>query len=320
MIYYSNSNLTIPHLTFIGRWTPFHKGHIAIIEKKRAEHPKAPVLIMVRNTKEDAYPPAVRAEYIKIWMQKKDVKGTIMIIPNVEGVYWGRGVGYNVGVVDVDTSVQKISGTRIRSQIAKRSAGWKHSVADTTASYLLSPKVSHIIDSGLVIWLTGCPSSGKTTIAHALSDTLHERFPHIRTQILDGDDMRTSPLAAGVGFSKDDRANHIRRMFYLADLFAKHGVIVICAFVSPDAAIRIEAKRHIGKQRFVEVYVHANKKLRMMRDNKGLYRKAKLGKINNLTGFNAPYQKSRHPDVVCDTGKVSLVSCVNRILQYIMSR
>ncbi|MCL4199894.1 adenylyl-sulfate kinase [Patescibacteria group bacterium] len=320
MIYYSNSNLTTPHLTFIGRWTPFHKGHIAIIETKRAEHPKAPILVMVRNTKEDAYSPSVRAEYIKIWMQKKNIKGTVMIVPNVEGVYWGRGVGYNVGLVDVDISVQKISGTRIRNQISKKSPGWKHAVADKHASYLLSPAVSRIVDGGLVVWLTGCPSSGKTTIARALSDTLHDRFPHIKTQILDGDDMRTSPLAAGVGFSKEDRANHIRRMAYLAGMFASHGVIVICAFVSPDAAIRNEAKRHIGQKRFVEVYVHANKKLRMMRDNKGLYRKAKLGKIDNLTGFNAPYQKSPRPDVTCDTGKLTLTSCVNRILVHIMSR
>ena len=70
MIYYTTSDLNAPHMTFIGRWTPFHKGHTAIIEAKRLEHPNLPILIMVRDTKEDAYLPAVRAEYIKIWMQK----------------------------------------------------------------------------------------------------------------------------------------------------------------------------------------------------------------------------------------------------------
>lgn len=319
MIYYTNSNLHTPHMTFIGRWVPFHKGHVAIIEAKRAQNPSKPVLIMVRNTKEDAYPPVLRAEYIKTWMQKNNIQGTIIIVPNVEGVYWGRGVGYNVGLVDVDISVQKISGTRIREQISKKTSGWKKRVADKNASYFLSPAISRIVDRGLVIWLTGCPSSGKTTIACALNEKLREQFPHIKTQILDGDDMRTSPLATGVGFSREDRANHIRRMAYLANMFAAHGVIVICAFVSPDAAIRNEAKRSIGKDRFVEVYVHADKKTRMMRDNKGLYRKAKLGKISNLTGFNAAYQIPKRPDVRCNTGTQTLAVCVNTILKRILS-
>lgn len=320
MIYYSTSNLNTPHMTFIGRWTPFHKGHTAIIEAKRQEHPMLPVLIMIRNTNEDTYPPAVRAEYIKIWMQKKRISGTIMIVPNIEGVYWGRGVGYNVGLVDVDTSVQKISGTQIRHQISKKTTRWKKDVADENASYLLSPSISHIVDTGLVVWLTGCPSSGKTTISRALDTSIRKRFPHLKTRLLDGDDIRTSPLAMGVGFSKEDRTNHIRKMAYLAKMFAEHGVVVICAFVSPDAAIRNEARAHIGKERFIEVYVHASKKLRIKRDNKGLYHMAKLGKISNLTGYNALYQKPEHPDVSCDTGNQTVDACANKILKYILAR
>lgn len=318
MIYYSNTPLITPHMTFIGRWSPLHKGHTAIINAKRSEHPNLPVLVMVRNTKEDIYPPTVRAEYIKIWMLQHNIRGTIMIVPNVEGVYWGRGVGYNVGMVDVDISVQKISGTAIRKEITKNSASWKSRVANDKASYMLSSAISAIVDRGCVIWLTGCPSSGKTTIANALNQKLHEVYPHLKTQLLDGDDMRESPLAINAGFSKEDRANHILRMAYLANMFAVHGIVVICAFVSPDASVRNKAKNIIGKDRFVEVYVQADKKTRMIRDVKGLYKKAKSGEIKNLTGYNAPYEKPVHPNVICNTKKTSASDCVIKILTHVM--
>lgn len=320
MIYYSNSVLHNKHMTFIGRWSPLHKGHIAIMNAKRREHPGLPILVMVRNTKEDTYPPHVRALYIKRWMKKENIRGTIMIIPNVEGVYWGRGVGYNVGMVDVDMEVQKISGTNIRDQMAKATETWKHHVANPDDSYMLTQVLSQIVDRGLVVWLTGCPSSGKTTLAKALLKELSRRYPHLKTQLLDGDDMRTSPLANNVGFSKKDRADHIRRMGYLAGMFADHGVFVVCAFVSPDRRVRNEVRRMIGKDRFIEVHVHADETIRLARDTKGLYKKAKKGEISNLTGFNAPYENPLTPDVFCDTGKTSVVQCTERMLAYITSR
>ncbi len=317
MIYYSNSKLDKPHMTFIGRWSPFHKGHTAIMNVKRSEHPNLPILIMVRNTKEDIYPPTIRAEYIKIWMQNNAIKGTIMIVPNIEGVYWGRGVGYNVGLIDVDMSVQKISGTRIRKQMSKKISTWKQEVATQHASYMLSRDISTIIDRGLVIWLTGCPSSGKTTIANALIQKLNAMYPYLKTQLLDGDDMRSSPLAAHVGFTKKNRAEHVIRMAYLAKMFADHGILVICAFVSPDRAVREEAQKMVGKNRFLEVYVLASQQTRMRRDTKGLYKKAKSGKIKNFTGFNAVYEAPKNPSIICDTDHAASDDCVRTILDYI---
>jgi len=314
MIYYTNATLTLPHMAFIGRWSPFHKGHVAIMNKKRSEHPSLPVLIMIRNTKEDAYTPSARAEYIKIWMLENNVKGTVMIVPNIEGVYWGRGVGYNVGLVDVDRSVQQISATDIRRAMTKRSSSWHKVVANENAAYVLSPSISEIIHQGLVIWLTGCPSSGKTTIAQTMEKELHMRYPHIKTQILDGDDMRASPLAIHVGFSKKERADHIRRMAYVAKMFADHGIVVICAFVSPDRAVRQQAQTTIGKRRFKEIYIFASKKTRMNRDTKGLYKKAVQGKLTNLTGYNVPYEKPSTPLVVCNTDVQTVSSCVLTII------
>lgn len=320
MIYYTNANLHTPHIAFIGRWSPFHQGHVIMVNKKRAEHPHLPILIMVRDTPTEAYTASMRAEYIKIWMVENHIQGTIMIIPNVEGVYWGRGVGYHVGQIDVDIETKRISATAIRNDIENKSSQWHKDVASEKASYVLSPSISKIISRGLVIWLTGCPSSGKTTIARALAHELHERYPYIKTQLLDGDDMRISPLAMNVGFSQEDRANHIRRMGYLANMFANHGVVVICAFVSPDRAIREEAKKMIGKNRFLEVYVLASQKTRIRRDTKGLYKKATNGLISNLTGYNATYEKPLRPAIVCNTDRRSVSLCIRAIMTRLFPR
>lgn len=314
MIYYSNSTLTTPHLTFIGRWSPFHQGHIAIIQKKRVEKTGLPILIMVRDTTTDAYSASVRAHYIKQWMTQHDILGTIMIIPNVEGVYWGRGVGYVVELVDVDEDIKKISATDIRKSMEVQSEEWKKNVASVQSSYMLSGTVSKIMDSGIVIWLTGCPSSGKTTIASALNSVLKKQYPHIKTQLLDGDEIRTSPLGQHIGFSKKERAEHIRRMAFLANMLSQHGIVVLCAFVSPDRKIREEIRDKIGVNKFVEVFVDAPKSVRLARDTKGLYKKARNGQISNLTGYNASYEKPTEPDVICKTDTQSVEDCVQSIL------
>lgn len=306
-------------MAFIGRWSPLHRGHIAIVESKRREHPELPVLLMVRDTKTEAYPAAVRAEYIRLWMTEMNIKGTVMIIPNIEGVYWGREVGYHVGEVNVEDELKRISGTKIRSSIGQASRRWKRLVASKTSASILTPRISAMQSSGFVIWLTGCPSSGKTTIARALDEAIHRQYPYLRTCRLDGDDMRMSPLAAHVGFTKKDRADHIRRMAYMAKMFADCGVVVICSFVSPDRSVRNEAKHMIGADRFTEVYVFAKKNTRYLRDGKGLYAKAKEGRIRNLTGYNAPYQKPTHPHVRCDTDLLSVSDCVDLILNTITS-
>lgn len=316
MIYYTNTILTMPHMTFIGRWSPFHQGHIAIINKKRAEYTSLPVLIMVRDTTTDAYPATIRAEYIKIWMIENHIQGTIMIVPNIEGVYWGRGVGYNVEQVNVDQTTKQISSTAIREGIDKNNSSWRNLVAHKDTSYLLSAAISKIIEKGLVVWLTGCPSSGKTTIANALSAHLHDHYPYLKIQILDGDVMRASPLANTVGFSQADRAAHIIRMAHLTKMFADHGILVICAFVSPDKKIRKEAKTIIGKNKYIEVYVRASLKTRITRDVKGMYKKASEGKLSNFTGYNMRYEAPSTPQIICNTNKENIEESIQKILTY----
>lgn len=320
MIYFTNTTLTSKHLAFIGRWSPFHKGHVAIIQKKRKERPTLPVLIMVRDTDTDAYPAYIRAAYIKTWVLKHHIKATIMIIPNIEGIYWGRDVGYSVGLVDVDRKLQKISGTDIRKNIFQNAKGWKQAVANPQSSQLLSPKISTIIEHGLVIWLTGCPSSGKTTIANALLSHVHTMYPYLKIQLLDGDAMRASPMAQHVGFSAKDRAQHILRMAYLAKMFADHGILTVCAFVSPDRSIRKQVKDLIGPKRFIEIYVQAKKSTRMKRDVKGMYKQAIAGTIKNLTGYNGLYQAPIRPNILCKTDIETVDQSVAKVLRYVFYR
>lgn len=314
MIYFTNVDPQLPHLTFIGRWSPFHEGHLAIIQKKRKKFPKLPILVMVRDSTTEQFSASIRAEYIKHWIIEQDIRGTIMIIPNVFGVYWGRNVGYETEYVNIPKKLQLISGTHIRNYINTKKPAWKNNLAQKKNGYLLTPKISHIIERGLVVWLTGCPASGKTTIAKTLIKKAEQLFPHLKTQLLDGDTMRSTPMADTVGFSTDDRAKHVLRMAYLAKMFADQGILVICAFVSPDRSIRKKSKRIIGGKRFVEVYVNTSLAIRMKRDVKELYKKAQAGKILNLTGFNGRYQPPIKPDVICDNDRNSATYHANRIL------
>ena len=250
-------------------------------------------------------------------MEEEKIKGTIMIVPDVEGIYWGRGVGYNLEMVKIDKEIKKISATKIRKGIANEKKLWKKMIAKKDISYLLTDRTSRIAQSGLVIWLTGCPCSGKTVISQNLRDKIKYCYSHLKIQILDGDVIRNTPIAQGIGFSPEDRALHIKRMAQVAKMLADQGVLTICAFVSPQSRVRNQAKRTIGKGRFVEVYVKASQKTRIKRDKKGLYKKAQAGKIPNLTGYNAPYDKPCNPDIICDTEKETIRESVNKLFNHI---
>lgn len=163
---------------------------------------------------------------------------------------------------------------------------------------------------GLTIWLTGLPSSGKSTIAVALAKRLGaEGHP---VEILDGDEFRLR-LSRGLGFSKADRDEHIRRVSYVAKLLTRVGAFAIVAAISPYRSIRDEARAEIG--RFLEVHVDCPLEECARRDVKGLYRKALSGQIPNFTGVSDPYEAPLHPEVVVDTHRESLEESVGKILR-----
>jgi adenylyl-sulfate kinase len=162
---------------------------------------------------------------------------------------------------------------------------------------------------GFVVWFTGLPSSGKSTLARGLEKELRRRA--CRVEVLDGDEVRLR-LTRGLGFSREDRDENIRRIAYVARLLARHGVVAITAAISPFRAAREEARREI--ERFVEVYVQCGLTTCVERDVKGLYRRALAGEIPNFTGISDPYEEPLDPEIAVRTDAETAEESVARIV------
>ncbi|MHA1616393.1 MAG: adenylyl-sulfate kinase [Candidatus Njordarchaeales archaeon] len=165
-------------------------------------------------------------------------------------------------------------------------------------------------EKGCVIWLTGLPAAGKTTLARVLEREL--RSMGCKVEVLDGDEVRKW-LSPEAGFTKEDRERHLKRVIYVSKLLARNGVFVIAAFVSPYRAIRKLARETIGD--FIEVYVKCSLETAMKRDPKGLYKKALEGKIKHMTGIDDPYEEPLSPEVVVDTEKESPEEGAKKIME-----
>jgi len=162
---------------------------------------------------------------------------------------------------------------------------------------------------GAVVWLTGLPSSGKSTVGRALERVLFDRGGH--PVLLDGDTLRTG-INGDLGFSKEDRSENIRRTAELAVFLARQGQIAIVALVSPSAGDRAVA-REIGGAHFFEVHIKASVDTCAARDPKGLYAKALAGEIKGFTGVSAPYDVPEHPELVLETDRLSVAESVKRL-------
>ena len=156
----------------------------------------------------------------------------------------------------------------------------------------MAPDDVPVIGPGAVVWFTGLPSSGKSTIARALYERLLERG--VAAELLDGSEVRES-LSRGLGFSREDREEHVRRMGYVAKLLSRNGVIAICAAVSPYRSTRDEVRRNTTN--FVEVFVDCPVEVAEQRDSEGWYARARRGEVPEFTGVNAPYEPPREPEV-----------------------
>jgi adenylylsulfate kinase len=163
---------------------------------------------------------------------------------------------------------------------------------------------------GVTVWFTGLPCSGKTTLALKLSAELKKRG--ILAEDLDGDVTRKY-LSKGLGFSKEDRDENIRRVGFVCSLLTKHGAVVTAAFVSPYRSIRDENRKLIGN--FVEVYVKCSVEKCMERDVKGMYKKAIAGEIKNFTGVSDPFEEPEKPELVVETDKESEAESLKKIIE-----
>ncbi len=171
------------------------------------------------------------------------------------------------------------------------------------------------LDKGFVVWLTGLPGSGKTTVAKRVADTL--RSEGYRVEFLDGDWVRKT-INVGAGFTKEERRNHLLRVAWISRLLARNGVIVLCSFVSPYRDVREEIRRIVEEEvPFYEIYVKCSLEECMRRDPKGLYKKALRGEIKHMTGLDDPYEPPENPILTLDTENCSIEDNVNKLLSLV---
>ena len=162
---------------------------------------------------------------------------------------------------------------------------------------------------GVTLWFTGLSGSGKTTIAKAVDRELRTR--QCKVEMLDGDIVRTN-LSKGLGFSKEDRDINVRRIGFVANVLSRNGVVAITAAISPYRVIREEIRQMT--ENFMEVYVNAPLEICESRDVKGLYAKARSGKIQNFTGIDDPYEEPFNPEVICYTAQESIEESVSKVI------
>jgi len=171
--------------------------------------------------------------------------------------------------------------------------------------------------SPCLLWFTGLSGSGKSTIANALDVALFERGYH--TFLLDGDNVRHG-LNKDLGFSDEGRVENIRRIGEVSKLFTDAGVIVLSAFISPFTTDRRLVRNLFPAGEFIEVFMDTPLQTCEERDPKGLYEKARAGKIKHFTGVDSPYEAPERPEVRLDTSQMSVDDCVNRLISYLLDR
>ena len=170
--------------------------------------------------------------------------------------------------------------------------------------------------AGRVIWLTGLPGSGKSTIARALESALFQQRK--LAYVLDGDNMRHG-LCSDLGFSPEDRKENIRRVGEVAKLLADAGLICIAAFISPYRADRQIVRGILRPDEFIEVYVNAPVEVCERRDPKGHYARARAGELKDFTGISAPYEPPENPDVELCTDLHTVADSVELVVRHLGS-
>lgn len=210
-----------------------------------------------------------------------------------------------------------ISGTQVREEYlhkGKKLPAWftRPQVAD-----ILSETYPPRHRQGVCIWFTGLHNAGKSTTAAVLTNLLQEHGRQVT--LLDGDVVRTN-FSEGLGYSKEDRDAHVRRMGYVAAEIVRHGGVVVAAAVSPYRATRNEVRNNIGTDHYIEVYVDTPLEICESRDTKGLYARARSGEIQGFTGIDDPYEPPQNPELIVDTTMHSAEENARRIIDLLLAR
>lgn len=167
-----------------------------------------------------------------------------------------------------------------------------------------------------VLWFTGLSGAGKSTIANAVDKRLAERKCH--TYLLDGDNVRHG-LNRDLGFTDADRVENLRRVAHVAALMLDAGLIVLTSFISPFRSERDAARREVGDADFIEIFVDTSLAEAERRDRKGLYAKARAGKLPNFTGIDSPYEAPENPEIHIDTATMSVDEAADLVIEHLKS-
>jgi adenylyl-sulfate kinase len=165
------------------------------------------------------------------------------------------------------------------------------------------------MNAGCTLWFTGLSGSGKSTLSQLVASRL--RALGAKVEVLDGDITRTL-LCQGLGFSRGDREENIRRIGFVCELLSRNGVIAIAAAISPYRSSRDELRRRIPN--FIEIHMNCPVEVLIKRDVKGLYKKALAGEIKQFTGISDPYESPIAPELSIDSSSESIESSVAKIL------
>ncbi|MFW5656330.1 MAG: adenylyl-sulfate kinase [Bacteroidota bacterium] len=176
-------------------------------------------------------------------------------------------------------------------------------------------KEKYLNQRSRVIWFTGLSGAGKTTISRVLEKELFAR--KFFCQIMDGDNIR-SGINNNLDFTKEGRTENIRRIAEVSKLYLNSGIITINSFITPTPELRKIAREIIPKPDLIEVYIEASLAMCEERDTKGLYKKAREGKIKNFTGIDSPFIPPKNPDLVLKTENCSVEENVQQALDYLI--
>ncbi len=192
-------------------------------------------------------------------------------------------------------------------------------------AWLTRPEVADILAraypptdrQGFVLWFTGLPSAGKSTIAEILSVMLMEHGRQVT--LLDGDVVRTH-LSKGLGFSKEDRDTNILRIGFVASEIARHNGVAIAAAVSPYRSTRDQVRTMAGAGRFVEIYAATPIEICEQRDVKGYYARARAGELRGFTGVDDPYEPPHSPEITLTTHDCAPPENARKVIAYLRAR
>tara|TARA_Y100000817_G_C16833024_1_gene534387 strand:- start:296 stop:1231 length:936 start_codon:yes stop_codon:yes gene_type:complete len=294
----------------IGRWQPWHKGHRELFKAAldRAEK----VAIGVRATFETDGKNPFTFDEVKKFIDD-DLSGEfegkyeVIDLPNITNVIYGRDVGYKVEKISFDDEIENISATNVRKSMNLTPVA--HDVG-------VPERIKRSGHKGSIIWLTGLSGSGKTTLAKSVERQLFDKGYNV--YMLDGDNVRDG-LNSNLSFSDEDREENIRRIGEVAALFAQAGFVVITAFISPFAKDRAKAL-NTYKEDSHEIYLSCDLQTCEDRDPKGLYKKAREGKISDFTGIDSPYEVPNSPDLIIDTQNNSIDECEKSLMEFILTK